>query len=142
MKVELVRVGDGFHFEGTGSSNVKIHTDGSPEIGGQNEGVRPMELLLMGLASCSAIDVVLILKKQKQDITDFKIEADGDRSPEEGTKRSPFRKIHLTFKFTGNDLDENKINRAISLSMEKYCSATAQMEALATITHSVEIAAA
>jgi len=142
MKVELVRVGDGFHFEGSGSSNVKIHTDGSPEIGGQNEGVRPMELLLMGLASCSAIDVVLILKKQKQDITDFKIEADGDRSPEEGTKRSPFRKIHLTFKFTGNDLDENKINRAISLSMEKYCSATAQMEALATITHSVEIAAA
>lgn len=142
MKVELVRVGDGFHFEGSGSSNVKIHTDGSPEIGGQNEGVRPMELLLMGLASCSAIDVVLILKKQKQDITDFKIEADGDRSPEEGTKRSPFRKIHLTFKFTGKDLDENKINRAISLSMEKYCSATAQMEALATITHSVEITAA
>lgn len=142
MKVELVRVNDAFHFEGSGSSEIKVHTDGSPEIGGTNLGVRPMELLLMGLASCSAIDVVLILKKQKQDITDFRISADGDREEEEGTKRSPFRKIHLTFKFAGNQLDENKINRAIALSMEKYCSATAQLEALATITHSVEIAVA
>lgn len=141
MKIEIVRVDDAFHFEGTGSSEIKVHTDGSPEIGGSNQGVRPMELLLMGLASCSAIDVVMILKKQKQDITDFRIVADGDRVEEEGTKRSPFRKIHLTFKFAGNDLDQGKINRAISLSMEKYCSATAQMEALAEITHSVEIAA-
>lgn len=140
MKIEIARVGDGFHFEGSGSSDVKVHTDGSPEIGGQNLGVRPMELLLMGLASCSAIDVVLILKKQKQDITDFRIVADGDREQEEGTQRKPFRKVHLTFKFAGNALDENKINRAIALSMEKYCSATAQFEALATITHSVEIA--
>ncbi len=140
MKVELVRVNDAFHFEGTGSSEVKVHTDGSPEIGGHNAGVRPMELLLMGLASCSAIDVVLILKKQKQDITDFRVVAEGDRVQEEDTKRSPFRNIHLVFKFTGNNLDEKKIDRAIALSMEKYCSATAQLEALATITHSVEIA--
>lgn len=140
MKVELVRVDDAFHFEGTGSSEVTVHTDGSPEIGGKNQGVRPMELLLMGLASCSAIDVVLILKKQRQEITDFRIIADGDREQEEDTQRKPFRKIHLTFKFTGNQLDENKINRAIALSMEKYCSATAQLEALAAITYDVEIA--
>ena len=140
MKVELVRVNDAFHFEGTGSSEVKVNTDGSPEIGGHNLGVRPMELLLMGLASCSAIDVVLILKKQKQDITDFRMTADGDRVEEEGTKRSPFRNIHLTYKFVGNDLDEKKIDRAIKLSLEKYCSATAQLEPLAKITHSVEIA--
>lgn len=140
MKIEIVRVDDAFHFEGSGSSDIKVHTDGSTEIGGANQGVRPMELLLMGLASCSAIDVVLILKKQKQDITDFRVVADGDRVEEEGTKRSPFRNIHLTFKFAGNQLDENKINRAIGLSMEKYCSATAQLEALATITYSVEIA--
>ncbi|WP_025762285.1 OsmC family protein [Dyadobacter tibetensis] len=139
MKIEMVRVDDAFHFEGTGSSSIKVHTDGSPEIGGQNAGVRPMELLLMGLASCSAIDVVLILKKQRQEITDFRIVADGDRTEEEGTKRSPFRTIHLTFRLKGVDLDESKINRAINLSMEKYCSATAQLEALATITHSVEI---
>jgi putative redox protein len=142
MKVEIVRVGDGFHFEGSGSSNIKVHTDGSQEIGGQNQGVRPMELMLMSLASCTAIDVVLILKKQKQEITDFKISADGDREEEAGTKRSPFRKIHLTFKFTGNNLDEAKISKAIAMSMEKYCSATAQLEPLAAITHSVEIVAA
>lgn len=109
MKVELVRVNDAFHFEGSGSSEIKVHTDGSPEIGGTNLGVRPMELLLMGLASYSAIDVVLILKKQKQDITDFRVTADGDRTEEEGTKRSPFRNIHLTFKFVGNQLDEKKL---------------------------------
>jgi putative redox protein len=142
MKVELVRVNDAFHFEGSGSSEVKVHTDGSPDIGGSNLGVRPMELLLMGLASCSAIDVVLILKKQRQDITDFRIITEGDREQEADTMRKPFRKIHLLFKFVGNQLDENKINRAIALSMEKYCSATAQMEALATITYSVEIASA
>jgi putative redox protein len=142
MKVELVRVNDAFHFEGSGSSEVKVHTDGSPDIGGSNLGVRPMELLLMGLASCSAIDVVLILKKQRQDITDFRIITEGDREQEADTMRKPFRKIHLLFKFAGNQLDENKINRAIALSMEKYCSATAQMEALATITYSVEITAA
>ena len=140
MKIELVRVDDAFHFEGSGSSEVKVHTDGSPDIGGSNQGVRPMELLLMGLASCSAIDVVLILKKQRQDITDFRVIADGERTQEENTQRKPFRQIHLTFKFAGNQLDEAKINRAISLSMEKYCSATAQLEALATITYSTEIA--
>jgi len=96
--------------------------------------------LLMGLASCSAIDVVLILKKQRQDITDFRITADGDRTQEADTQRKPFTKIHLTFKFAGNNLDESKIQRAIGLSMEKYCSATAQLEALATITYDVEIA--
>lgn len=140
MKVELVRVDDAFHFEGSGSSEVKVHTDGSPEIGGSNQGVRPMELLLMGLASCSAIDVVLILKKQRQEITDFQVSVDGDRTQEADTQRKPFTKIHLTFKLAGNQLDENKINRAIALSMEKYCSATAQLEALAEITYSAEIA--
>ena len=139
MKIELVRVDDAFHFEGTGSSEVKVHTDASADVGGSNLGVRPMELLLMGLASCSAIDVVLILKKQRQDITDFRITAEGDRVEEENTQRKPFRKIHLVFKFAGNDLDESKISRAIALSMEKYCSATAQLEALATITYDIEI---
>jgi len=139
MKIELVRVDDAFHFEGSGSSEVKVHTDASADVGGSNLGVRPMELLLMGLASCSAIDVVLILKKQRQDITDFRITAEGDRVEEENTQRKPFRKIHLVFKFAGNDLDESKISRAIALSMEKYCSATAQLEALATITYDIEI---
>lgn len=139
MKIELVRVDDAFHFEGSGSSEIKVHTDASSDIGGSNLGVRPMELLLMGLASCSAIDVVLILKKQRQDITDFRISAEGDRVQEEDTQRKPFRKIHLIYQFAGNNLDENKISRAVALSMEKYCSATAQLEALAAITYDIEI---
>lgn len=79
------------------SSKVTVHTDAAEDIGGSNAGVRPMELLLMGLASCSAIDVALILKKQRQDVRDFRISVEGERVEEEGTKRKPFRKIHLHF---------------------------------------------
>lgn len=140
MKVELVRVDDGFHFEATGpSSEVVVHTDAAENIGGANAGVRPMELLLMGLAGCSAIDVVLILKKQRQDIKDFRISVEGERIEEEGTKRKPFRKIHLHFRLSGTSLDAGKVNKAIALSMEKYCSATAQMEALADITYEATV---
>jgi putative redox protein len=139
MKVELVRLDEEFHFEGSGSSDAKIHIDASQEVGGQNAGVRPMELLLMGLASCSAIDIVLIMKKQRQEITDFRIVAEGDREKEEGTQRSPYRTINLHFTLKGKNLDADKVDRAVQLSMEKYCSATAQFEGTATITHSVSI---
>lgn len=140
MKVELVRVDDGFHFEATGSSDQKVHTDASPNIGGKNMGVRPMELLLMGLGSCTAIDVVLVLKKQRQEILDFRISVEGDRIKEDGTERSPFRKITIHYFFKGN-LDRAKVERAVKLSMEKYCSATAQFEPLAEISHEITIEA-
>ncbi len=139
MKIELTRVDDAFHFVGRGSSDAEVHTDASVEVGGHNAGLRPMELLMMGLASCSAIDMVLILKKQRQDVTDFRIIAEGEREQEEGTMRKPFRSINLHFVLTGNDLDQDKVDRAVQLSMEKYCSATAQFESSAKITHSVEI---
>ncbi|GAB3166300.1 OsmC family protein [Telluribacter humicola] len=139
MKVELVRVDDAFHFESTGSSDAIVHIDGSPEIGGHNAGVRPMELLLMGLASCSAIDIVLILKKQRQQITDFRIVAEGDREKEPDTERKPYRTMNLHFKLKGVGLDEAKVARAVKLSMEKYCSATAQFESTTQITHQVSI---
>lgn len=139
MKVELVRIDDAFHFEGSGSSDVKIHVDGSPAIGGHNAGVRPMELLLMALASCSAIDIVLIMKKQRQEITSFRIVAEGERVKEEDTQRTPYRTINLNFILKGSNLDAGKVNRAVQLSMEKYCSATAQLESTAQITHSVTI---
>ncbi|TAF95754.1 MAG: OsmC family peroxiredoxin [Runella slithyformis] len=138
MKVELVRLNDAFHFEATGSSEVKVYTDGAPDIGGHNLGVRPMELLLMGLASCSAIDMVLILKKQRQTIEDFRIIVNGDRTKEADTIRSPFDKIHLQFILKGQ-IDPEKAARAAQLSMEKYCSATAQFEPLAEITHEIII---
>lgn len=137
MKVELVRVDDAFHFVANGASEVAVHLDGAPDIGGQNAGARPMELLLMGLAGCSAIDVVLILQKQRQVIEDFRITVEGERMEEENSKRKPFKNIHLQFKLRGPQLDRAKIERAIQLSMEKYCSATAQFESSATLSHSL-----
>lgn len=136
MRVDLHRVDDAFHFEATGISGVSVHTDGSVDIGGHNAGARPMELLLMGLASCSAIDVVLILKKQKQVIEDFRISVEGHR-PADVTP-SPFQDIHLHYVLKG-DISEDKARRAIDLSMEKYCSATAQIRPTAAITYSLTI---
>jgi putative redox protein len=138
MKVELVRVDDAFHFEAVGASNVPNHMDASVDIGGHNLGARPMEMLLMGLGGCTAIDVILILKKQRQVIEDLKITVEGDRIKIEGTEMSVFRKINVHFAFKG-DLDQAKVERAINLSMEKYCSATAQLRPSAEITHSFSI---
>lgn len=136
MQVELVRVDDAFHFEAIGASGVPLHIDAATNIGGTNAGARPMEMLLMGLAGCSAIDVVLILKKQKQDIQDFRIKVDGMRQKD--ATPNPFKKIHITYLLKG-DLNEDKVRRAIDLSMDKYCSATAQLRPSAAITYSFEI---
>ncbi|MFN3850559.1 MAG: OsmC family protein [Spirosomataceae bacterium] len=138
MKVELTRVDDAFHFEAVGISGVINNIDANPEIGGHNLGSRPMEMLLMGLGGCTAIDVILILKKQRQVIDDLKISVEGDRVKIEGTEMSPFRKINVHFAFKG-DLNADKVEKAIKLSMEKYCSATAQLSPTAEITHSFEI---
>ena len=112
--------------------------DAGEAIGGQNNGARPMEMLLMGLGGCTAIDVTLILKKQKQQIDDLTIEVSGERMEIEGTQMTPFKSMNIHFIFTG-EIDEKKIERAINLSMEKYCSATAQFQCSATITHSFEL---
>ncbi len=138
MKVELVRIDDAFHFEASGASGIKNHIDANVDIGGHNMGARPMELLLMGLGGCTAIDVILILKKQRQVIEDLRISVDGEREKIEGTEMTPFRKINVHFAFKG-DLDLVKVERAIKLSMEKYCSATAQLSPSAEITHSLSI---
>lgn len=137
MTVELMRVDDAFHFEATGTSGVALHIDGATDIGGHNLGARPMEMLLMGLASCSAIDVVLILNKQKQVIQDFRLSVEGLR--EKGAVPAPFQKIHITYKLTGQ-LDPARVKRAVDLSMDKYCSATAQLRPTTDITYSIEIA--
>ena len=136
MKVELVRVDDAFHFEAFGLSGVAQHIDAAVDIGGHNAGARPMEMLLMGLAGCSAIDVILILQKQKQVIEGFRMSVDGLR--EKGATPAPFQKIHLTYKLKGA-LDAGRVQRAIDLSMDKYCSATAQFRPTADITYSFEI---
>ncbi len=138
MEVELIRVDDAFHFEAKGESGNIVHIDAAEKIGGTNSGSRPMELLLMGLGGCTAIDVLLILKKQRQQIDSLKINLTGERVKIEGTEMMPFRKINIHFSFTGQIVAE-KAEKAISLSMEKYCSATAQFSSSADITHTLSI---
>jgi len=112
--------------------------DGAPEIGGKNLGVRPMEMLLMGLGGCTSMDVLSILKKQRQQITDCQIEIEAERSDD---IPKVFTKIHLHFIVKGHNLKQSSVERAINLSAEKYCSASAMLEKAAEITHDFEIIA-
>lgn len=118
MKIELKRVNDAVHFEASGSGNVKVHIDGSDAIGGQNLGVRPMELVLMALGSCSSLDLISILKKQRQEIKDLSVSVEGERRE---AVPSVFTKVHLTFDITGN-VDVAKAEKAAELAVKKYCS--------------------
>jgi putative redox protein len=97
MEVLLNRIDQDFHFEAKGSSPIPVHIDAAEGIGGHNAGARPMELLLMGLGGCTAIDVILILKKQRQIVEDFQIRVQGDREKIEGTEKTPFRLIIIQF---------------------------------------------
>ncbi|MFM6943401.1 MAG: OsmC family protein, partial [Aquirufa sp.] len=132
----LNRLDQDFHFEAKGSSPIPVHIDAAEGIGGHNAGARPMELLLMGLGGCTAIDVILILKKQRQVVEDFQIRVSGDREKIEGTEKTPFRQINIQFELKGQ-IDGLKALKAIQMSMDKYCSATAQLEPSSTITHTL-----
>ena len=136
MEVVLNRLDQDFHFEAKGSSPIPVHIDAAEGIGGHNAGARPMELLLMGLGGCTAIDVILILKKQRQVVEDFQIRVSGDREKIEGTEKTPFRQINIQFELKGQ-IDGAKALKAIQMSMDKYCSATAQLEPSSTITHTL-----
>lgn len=119
MKVTINRVNQAVHFEASGSvSGTKVHIDGSPEIGGLGLGARPMELVLMALGSCSSLDLVNILQKQRQVITDFSVDVDGKRREE---IPSVFTKIHMQFTLKG-EIDPQKAERAAELAVKKYCS--------------------
>ncbi len=123
MKVTLERVGHAA-FEATSGSGGKLVVDGSPDIGGEGRGMRPMELLLSAVASCSAMDVVHILvNKQKQPLEALRIEIEGDRA---NATPSPFTKMKLVFVAKG-DVDPHKLERAVSLAVEKYCSVRANL---------------
>ncbi|TAH00200.1 MAG: OsmC family peroxiredoxin [Sphingobacteriales bacterium] len=136
MNVELKRKNDAVHFEGTGMGNITVQIDGSPEIGGQGLGVRPMEMVLMALGSCSSLDLVSILKKQRQVIDDFTVSINAERREQIPTV---FTKIHLLFKLTGT-LDAQKVAKAAELAVKKYCSVHDMLEAGGVeITYSIEI---
>ena len=123
-------------FTGQTPDGHQVHIDGPPEAGGNNEGMRPMELILMGVGACSAFDVMTILKKSRQDVTDCRCEVSGTRAEE---IPKVFTEIHLHFIVAGNDLKEKIVSRAIDLSAEKYCSASIMLAQVAKVTHSFEL---
>ncbi|WP_411821521.1 OsmC family protein [Leptospira sp. 'Mane'] len=136
MKIKLKRVGTPYVLETENETGNKILIDASPEIGGSNSGPRPMELLIMGLAGCSSIDVIMILQKHKIEITDYSVEVDAER--EKVDQVSLFSKIHMKFKVKGA-FETEQVKRAIDLSLEKYCSVAKTLEKTATITYEFEI---
>ena len=123
-KIELSRVQGDFGFEANDEYGHVVKMDSSPESGGENYGVRPMQMLLMGLGGCSAIDVITILKKQRQEVIDYKMIINGDR--EVGKEPSLWKTITIEFHLYGN-IDEDKAVKAAELSIGKYCSVAATL---------------
>ena len=131
-----VRLKEDDSLEGVTESGHQVVMDRSPDVGGQNLGSRPMEMLLLGLGGCAMIDVVLILRKARQAFTDIRVEINAERASE---VPQVFTRIHLHFVVAGEQLDSRRVDRAISLSAQKYCSATKMLDAVAQITHDFEI---
>ena len=136
MKATIKWVEDALFLGESGSGHCVV-MDGPPEIGGRNAGIRPMEMLLIGVGACSSVDVVSILKKARQQVTgcEAKVEATRvDAIP------AVFEKIHMHFIVTGKDLDDGKVRRAVELSAEKYCSASIMLQKGGVqMTHGYEI---
>ena len=127
---------DGMLMVGKSHSGHSITMDGPPEIGGENLGVRPMEMLLLGVAGCTMIDVVTTLKKMRQELTHCETKLSAERADEHP---KVFTDIHIQFIVKGKDLDPKKVEKAITLSAEKYCSASIMLGKTASITHDFEI---
>jgi len=123
-------------FVGETGSGHAIVMDGAEEFGGRDLGPRPMEMLLLGLGGCTSFDVVLILKKARQQITDCRAEVSAERAD---TDPKVFTNIHVHFVITGHKLSETRVQKAIELSSEKYCSASIMLGATANVTHDFEI---
>ncbi len=127
---------DHMTFVGEAGSGHSVVMDGPPEHGGRNVGVRPMELVLLGLGGCTAFDVVHILRKARQPVVDCEVHMEAERAPE---PPSVFTAIRLRYVVTGRGLSAAQVHRAVKLSAEKYCSASIMLAKTATITHEVEI---
>ncbi len=127
---------DHMSFVGESGSGHSVVMDGAPEAGGRNLGVRPMEMLLLGLGGCTAFDVVSILHKSRQQMVDCAVEIEAERA---GEIPKVFTKIHLHFIISGKELDQKKVAKAVTLSADKYCSASRMLEKTAAITHDFEV---
>ncbi|KVV13821.1 OsmC family protein [Flavobacterium sp. TMP13] len=134
MKITLNRVNDDYHFRLKNERGHVVDVDNRSEFGGHDLGASPMELVLMGVAGCSAIDMISILKKQRQEITSFNAEVEGLRVQVDEAK--PFKEIAVVFVLEGN-IAVDKAARAAQLSFEKYCSVSKTLEPTATVTYKV-----
>ena len=127
---------DGRAFVGESGSGHAVVMDGAPESGGRNVGVRPMEMLLLGLGGCTAFDIVMILERMREKVTGLDIALEAERA---GEDPKVFTHVKLIYKVTGRNLKPANVERAVNLSAEKYCSASAMFEKTAKIEHSFEI---
>jgi putative redox protein len=136
VKIELKRVDEDFRMEAVNEKGNSIYMDAGADDGGHDSGLRPMQLLLAAMGGCSAIDLILILRKQREPLTDLKITVTGER--EQGVVPALYTEVHAHFKLFG-DINEEKAERAVKLSVEKYCSVAKTLEKSAVVTHSFEI---
>jgi len=127
---------DHMSFVAESGSGHSVVMDGAPDAGGRNLGVRPMEMLLMGLGGCTAFDVMMILKKSRQDVVDCELQIDAERAEE---IPKVFTRIHIHFIVSGRGLKAERVEKAVNLSAEKYCSASKMLEKAAQITHDFEV---
>ena len=127
---------DGVAFVGESGSGHAMVIDGAPAAGGRNIGPRPLETMLIGVGACSAFDVVMILRKARQTVTDCRVELEAERAD---AVPAVFTRIHMVFVVSGAGLRESAVRRAVDLSAEKICSATAMLRASVEITHEYRI---
>ena len=131
-----VKLSEGMTFVAESGSGHAVVVDASPDVGGRNLGARPMELVLMGLGTCSAIDVLHILRKARQPVVDCVVDLDADRAEKDP---KVFTRIHMHYVVTGRALDRAQVERAINLSKDKYCSATAMLAKTAQVSADFEL---
>lgn len=135
MKAKIKWVED-MMFMGQSGSGHAVVMDGPPDLGGKNMGIRPMEMMLMGLGGCTSFDVMLILQRSRQEVTDCVAELSAERAE---TDPKVFTKIHIHFVISGKNIKEKMVQRAVELSATKYCSASIMLAQTVEITHDYEI---
>jgi putative redox protein len=131
-----VRWIDGMMMVGESPSGHAIVMDGPEDLGGKNLGIRPMEMLLLGLGGCTTIDVISTLKKMREEVRDCRVEISAERADDHP---KVFTRIHINFVVEGSNLNEKKVSKAVSLSADKYCSASIMLGKTADVTHDFEI---
>ena len=135
MQVQVRWDGDA-QFVGTTESGHSVRMDGPPDAGGQDQGARPMEMVLLGLGGCSAFDVIHILQRGRREVVGCEVRIDAERATDDP---KVFTRIHMQFVLRGDELDRARVERAVALSAEKYCSVARMLASTATITHAAEL---